>query len=129
MSEHDEHQCKAVAITCMDYRIQAEVRAFLLERFGEGQFDMVTIAGAALNSDFALEQVMLSHRLHHISEVVVLNHQECGGYGDAGTFERHKQDMLLFVDDVESRLPDVEAHAFFVAKVGDDTEWEVRPVE
>ncbi len=85
------HSCKALIFRCMDFRLTLSKISALLDKIGypEGSYDLVSAAGAAkdLLSDaaddkkFLLKQIELSQKLHCISEIVILYHDNCGAYG------------------------------------------------
>jgi carbonic anhydrase len=47
-------------------------------------FDFETVIG----------QIEISDRLHKIKKTILINHEDCGAYGDAGNYERHKEDLI-----------------------------------
>ncbi len=63
------------------------------EEPGTGNYDRVSIAGGALDIYPVLKHIELSVRLHNIRKVILVNHENCGAYGEAGTLERHKADL------------------------------------
>lgn len=86
--------------------------------------DLVALAGAAKNlvepkepgdSEMVLRQIEISQRLHHISQVILLNHTDCGAYGGREAFEsseaelkRHQDDLTKAKDIILRRFPDLE---------------------
>jgi len=75
------HNCKALVLRCMDFRIKLSDFAKRLEKIGypEGTYDLVSMAGSGKDclsclpgeSEFLLKQIGLSSKLHCISEVVL----------------------------------------------------------
>jgi carbonic anhydrase len=86
--------CEALVIHCMDYRLQKYLNDWLDKNPGTGNYDRIAIAGGVLDIYPVLKHVELAVRLHKIREVILVNHEDCGAYGPAGTFERHKADLI-----------------------------------
>jgi len=89
----------------MDYRLQAELPA-ILNRLGlrVGEYDLVSLAGSAkgLLAPWwrpwerwtLLRQIRLAQKLHGITSVLVLAHDDCGAYGIADWDEENETQKL-----------------------------------
>ena len=88
-----DHSCEALVVHCMDYRLQKYLNDWLDKNPGIGNYDRVGIAGGVLDIYPVLKHIELAVRLHKIRKVILINHEDCGAYGPAGTFERHKADL------------------------------------
>ncbi len=89
-----DHSCEVLVIHCMDYRLQKYLNDWLDKNPGTGNYDRVGIAGGVLDIYLVLKHIELSVRLHKIRRVILVNHEDCGAYGPAGTFERHRADLI-----------------------------------
>lgn len=94
MTHTTSHTCQAIVVSCMDFRLRKYLREWTTKTI-TGGFDRVAVAGGVQNLGFVVGQVALSQKLHHIHEVYLINHEDCGAYGVEGTFEKHKQDLLF----------------------------------
>lgn len=81
--------CEALLLTCMDYRLDNEVTAYMDARGLRDKYDHVILAGAslgALNDKFpAWKDVFMTHidlavQLHEVHRVIILDHRDCGAY-------------------------------------------------
>lgn len=100
---HVSHHCRSIVISCMDFRLRKSIGTFIKRNQLKDQgFDRVAIAGGVKNLPFILDQVTLSVKLHHIDEVYLINHEDCGAYAEEGSFEKHKHD-LLFAKEILTR--------------------------
>lgn len=99
------HTCRALIISCMDFRLHHALHNWADQRYGETGYDLVHLAGGAgalLRDDsqaLVLKQVELSHRLHEIAEVVLVNHWDCGAYGGSQAFghdEENERDTYCY---------------------------------
>lgn len=76
-------------LTCMDYRLVDATERYMTSRGLRNKFDHVVLAGAALgaitdkypewNKTF-WDELGLAIDLHHIHEVMILDHRDCGAY-------------------------------------------------
>lgn len=126
------HTCKALVVHCMDFRFEQGMFEFLTSQGLLGQADIVGWAGAGkafLNDksqEFALEQVELSHKLHSMSEVHIIQHMDCGGYGGSEQFENHEKEYEFQEGQIQSitsviknRFPGLQVYGYIADKHGD----------
>jgi carbonic anhydrase len=92
-SPREIYQADACVIACFDARFDLAIRKFL-KRSGIVMYDMVKIPGSAkalaspecdADRDFVLRMIAVSVRLHGTSRVLLIGHNECGGYVGAPT--------------------------------------------
>ena len=88
-----EHVTDAVVVHCIDFRFQKFLDIWLQENIKHGNYDRVSLAGGVFDFEYVMNQVEISNRLHKIKKVILINHEDCGAYGDAGNYERHKEDL------------------------------------
>jgi hypothetical protein len=78
----------------MDFRFQKSVQTWLKERGYLGSCDEVIVAGASrdivkpiepAHKDYLMRQIDLSVKLHNPDEIVIIDHQDCGGYAQDET--------------------------------------------
>jgi carbonic anhydrase len=90
----NDHQCKAVVICCMDFRIYKNLtlHEFLLSD-GIDSYDLISLPGAGKAIiDFSSRQIILdairtSMELHKSEVIYVIHHRDCGAYGGSSRFE------------------------------------------
>src|SRR3990167_2708031 len=95
----DQHTCRAVVFRCIDFRLMPEFNQ-LLEQIGlpVGSYDLVSLAGAAKDllstnpaeSELLFKQIEIAQRLHGVTEVVIVHHDNCGAYGIPDRQEEEK---------------------------------------
>lgn len=108
------HNAEAVIITCIDFRFQEYINNWILENFQPRSFDRVAIAGGVFDFGYISKQVEISKRLHHIKKVVLINHEDCGAYGEAGTPEKHAEDLKNAALKIKQQYPDLETQTFYL---------------
>src|SRR3990172_4132441 len=87
------HTCDAIVVACIDFRFQQYIRDWTNRYLVGKTFDLVGFAGSTKELGVVLEQIDISARLHHISQVVLIHHEECGAYGAESSPERHREDL------------------------------------
>lgn len=107
------HTCEALVVHCMDFRLQAHLNAWL-EKNVAGGYDRLSIAGSGFDAYDVLRHVELSLRLHGIKRVILINHEDCGMYGAAGTRERHEEDLRKLRERVARLFPQLETETYFM---------------
>ncbi len=111
------------------------IREYLDARGFTGDSDLVSMAGAAKNlvdsadpssAATARLQIKLSHDLHGISRVILINHLDCGAYGgraafvsDEEEFARHSEDLKSARASIIAEYPRTEV-SLAIAKINFD---------
>jgi hypothetical protein len=81
--------CDALVLTCMDYRLIDEALGYFNGRGLKNKYDHIVLAGASagalgkLGADWAStfwKHVETAISLHHVSELIVVDHRDCGAY-------------------------------------------------
>lgn len=114
------HTADAVIITCIDFRLQEAINNWIAENFQPRTFDRVALGGGVKNLDTIMSQIEIAHRLHHIKKVVLVNHEDCGAYGqenfqDSQTEHlRHTQDLKAAKQKINQTYPDLEVTTFYL---------------
>jgi len=136
------HTCQAIVFRCMDYRIKLTKLAELLAGIGylEGSYDLVSLAGSARNilrsrnktlfpvpglnlltgwivNRFILLQIQLAVRLHKVSEIVILHHDNCGAYGLADPAQEEQtqtQDLRKIAEIITTKFPGLAVKSYIL---------------
>ncbi len=113
------HKAKAVAILCMDFRFQEKIQNWLKDNGYLGHTDEISIAGASRDfitpvedwhKDYVNLQLELSVKLHDPDEILIFDHQDCGGYAQDDTipsgldYEEDKKRHIEYATKVKELL-------------------------
>lgn len=109
-----QHTTQALVVHCMDFRLQKFLDDWLQKELGHGQYDRLSLAGSVFDLEFVLKQVDISKRLHDIQKVILINHEDCGAYGQAGTPERHAADLRQARQRIQAAWPDLEVMLYYL---------------
>ncbi|MCQ2817377.1 MAG: hypothetical protein MJ252_08950 [archaeon] len=83
------HKAKAFVVTCMDFRFIPDALEHLKEKGYELSHDMFVLAGVSLGLNQTtypewgkalINHIEISKKLHHIEEVILVDHMDCGAY-------------------------------------------------
>ena len=78
---------KAMVLSCIDPRFQSKVYSYLCKRKLKGKYSSFTIAGSAIGVTAPKfkkwhktfwDNLDVSIKLHKISRLIVINHEDCG---------------------------------------------------
>jgi carbonic anhydrase len=124
----DSHSCKAFVLACIDFRFHTQLEEILKQR-GCNTIDLKCDAGAVKYlvsqdkpevRDWILENIGISQRLHHIGEVILINHFDCGAYGGNAAFDSekaqlqyHKEQLSEAKELVSGKFPDLKITTLF----------------
>lgn len=108
------HHCSAIVVTCIDFRFQKFIEEWMNKTLGEGQYDRVAWAGGVFDLAGILKQIEISNRLHGIKKVILVNHEDCGAYGEAGTPKRHAADLSDVAAKIMALYPHLSVETYYL---------------
>lgn len=106
-----KHSCSTLVLHCMDFRFGSAIKNYLVEKNLLDDCDIVSLAGAAKNlaspstdsdRETILRQIEISHRLHDITSILLINHTDCGAYGGAAAFASPTDEQTTHTQDLSS---------------------------
>ena len=110
----ENHKAEAIIVTCIDFRFHEYIDKWISQNFAPKTFDRVALAAGEKNLGTVMEQIEIAHRLHHINKVVLINHEDCGAYGEAGTPEKHAEDLKNASSQIKAKYPDLEIETYYL---------------
>jgi len=113
-----KHVTQAIVVHCMDFRLQKSINDWLQGNFALGDYDRLSVAGGIRDLDFVMKQVKLSHNLHEIKKVVLINHEDCGAYGDEDSPERHAADLRKAAQRIKEEIPGLDVELYYLHLIG-----------
>lgn len=109
-----ENICDAIVVTCIDFRFHEFIESGLKDILHGKKFDFVGHAGGVKDLNAVIDQIKISEHLHNISEVYLINHEDCGAYGDEGTHERHVTDLKIASNKVTELWPHLDVKLYYL---------------
>ncbi len=110
----NDHQAEGIILTCIDFRLQEAINKWIGENFALKTFDRVAFAGGVKNLDIILSQIDIAVRLHQINKVILVNHEDCGAYGEAGTPEKHSEDLRTAKEKIKEIYPELKVETYYL---------------
>ena len=126
------HTAKALVITCMDFRLIDDAVYFLNGRGYNNNYDEIVLAGASLGYNQTKyecwkktvdDHIGLARKLHHIKEVIVIDHMDCGAYklfygktklARKEEIELHRENFEKFEELITSTYPDLTVSCYLM---------------
>lgn len=108
------HVCDAFIVACIDFRFQKYIKDWLEKNLQNKTYDYVGFAGSTKSLDIIVNQLDISVRLHHVSQVVLIHHEECGAYGVESTHDRHATDLNLAKKSILEKYPNLSISLFYL---------------
>lgn len=131
------HKCKALIVTCMDFRFQSALVYFAKKLGLEKNYDLFSIAGTQKTfidqetQAVALKQVELSQKLHGMTDVYLIAHWDCGAYGGSKAFESDEKQKTQYINDLDAakkiildKFSTVKVHKFLAHLDGEKISYE-----
>lgn len=134
-----------LVLSCIDFRFVEAIHNFLASKGLTRKYDWTALAGASLalasfpqpaDQNAFWDQLEISVNLHHIGEVMLFEHQECGAYNRLHPHlsenkkrerEIHKLYAANAAQAIINRYPQMEVKAYFVTLLGDVTPIVIQP--
>lgn len=108
------HTCNAFIVACIDFRFQKFIKKWLEEKFQNKTYDYVGFAGSTKDLKTIMNQLDISVRLHHINQVVLIHHEECGAYGTESTHDRHTDDLKKARGLINKKYPQLKVDLYYL---------------
>lgn len=108
------HVCDALIISCIDFRFQKYLHKWLDKNMENKTYDYVGFAGSTKDLLTVMKQLDISVRLHHISQVVLIHHEDCGAYGKESTKEKHAADLTKAKNTISALYPDLKVELLYL---------------
>ncbi len=134
------HQCNALILTCMDFRIQQAIVNFAAEQGLTGSYDLLAVAGAqkavveVLRRSGLLKDMKLAVEAHGVMEIILIGHEDCGAYGGSAKFPSPQAELDAYRRDLDAakriiarEFPCVSVAVLF-ARQSHGSSWRVGPL-
>lgn len=108
------HVADAIIVTCIDFRFQKYIHKWLEKNMNGKTYDYVGFAGATKDLRTVLNQIDISVRLHHINQIVLIHHEDCGAYGKESTYDRHVKDLKKAQTVLLALYPDIKVSLYYL---------------
>lgn len=113
------HTCDAFVLACIDFRFQKYLKKWLEKNFKGKTYDYVGFAGASKNLETIMGQLDISVQLHHIKEVVLIHHEDCGAYGVESTYGHHAADLKKARQTINALYSNLIVNLFYLRLDGE----------
>ncbi len=126
------HTAKALVITCMDFRLIDDAVYFLNSKGYNNNYDNIILAGASLGYNQTKydswkktvdDHIGLAKKLHHIKEIIVIDHMDCGAYklfyektklSRTEEIKLHKENFAKFEKLIYQTYPELKVYCYLM---------------
>jgi hypothetical protein len=131
------HDAQAAAFFCLDPRFWKQTVTFIQEELGIETFDPYAVPGGArvlvqeATRDIFLGYIeKVSIGLHHVGEIVLVAHRDCGSYGGSSAFLGTSEEKATQVEDLKlargilnEKFPDLKITMYYLEINGENVEF------
>ncbi|MFH0819122.1 MAG: carbonic anhydrase [Patescibacteria group bacterium] len=105
-----EHNCEALVIACIDFRLIDNTNKWLTDLGLEKKYDFLGVGGASKQlaspdkpeyKELLLENIKISVNLHNISKIYIIHHEDCGAYGGKKAFENSEKEREFQINEMK----------------------------
>jgi len=118
MSNLHSESIGALVIHCIDYRFVSNERKFLEKESLQDNYDLIGYPGASKFIEKLLEAVEVSMRLHNPKKIMIIDHEDCGAFGDQNSREVHKDSLEKAKTFLNSHFPDLKIETYIATFEG-----------
>ena len=128
-------RCRALVISCSDFRFVSAQRQARLDLGLENAYDLIARPGGVRQivlptSEAARktmeEEIALLYELHHFRRILLMNHMTCGMYRDLSSRgleeEVHREHLAEARRILQARFPGLSVETYLSVIVGDGVE-------
>lgn len=108
------HTCDALVVSCIDFRFQKYIHKWFNKNLRNKTYDYVGFAGGTKDLPTIMRQLGISVRLHHISQVVLMHHEDCGAYGKESTYTNHVRDLKKAEKTILKSHPKLKVDLYYI---------------
>ena len=106
--------CDALVVRCIDFRFIHFIRDFTDKNLAGKTYDIVGYAGATKEWDQVMKEVDISERLHSFKQLILINHEDCGAYGEQDSPERQAADLQKAKQVVLAKYPQLQVDLYYL---------------
>lgn len=119
------HDAKAMLVSCMDFRLREDIYKTMIERGYDVNYDQFILAGVSLGiiqtqnpnwGSSLIEHIKISSSLHHIAQIILLDHLDCGAYktfcphikNEDDEYREHVKNLDLAAKRLQDEFPNIK---------------------
>jgi len=102
------HKAQALVVHCIDLRFQRGIQDFLREQGLTDKFDPISWPGASQDLETVIKGAEVSLRLHDPDEILIIEHEDCGAYGEDNSEETHRQNAQKLAEALKQIKPSLK---------------------
>ena len=113
MKSHS-HYCHTVVVCCIDFRFQEFINNWLKKNLSGKPYDLISFAGSTKEFKIVLKEIKISKKLHHVKQIILIHHEDCGAYGKQGNYNEHIKDLHKAQKKLLSIYPNLSIDLYYL---------------
>ncbi len=105
---------EALIIRCIDYRFVTQSRKFKEAQGLKDKYDLLAFPGASKNIHQLFDAIEVSNRLHKPKKIIIMNHEDCGAFGENNTLADHKKSLNRAKALLNIAFPNIPVELYFI---------------
>ncbi len=105
---------EALIIRCIDYRFVTRSRKFKEDAGLTDKYDLLTFPGASKNIHLLFDAIAVSNRLHKPKKIIIMDHEDCGAFGDENSLEDHKNSLKKAEKLLHIVFPEIPVELYYI---------------
>lgn len=87
----ETHSIDALVVTCIDHRFVGITSEYLAKN--NLDYDLIAYPGASKSIYLLFDAIAVSIRLHTPKKIMIIDHEDCGAFGDDNSIETHQKSL------------------------------------
>lgn len=116
--QESHNSISALTIHCIDYRFVGKQRDFFVNEGLNKNYDLIAYPGASKDIGQLLPAIDVSVRLHKPTRIMILDHEDCGAFGDNNTFANHEASLKNAKKVLNEKYPQIKVELFLTKFTG-----------
>jgi len=104
----------ALIICCIDYRFVTQLRTFTQEQNLIDKYDLLAFPGASKNIHQLFDAIEISIKLHKPKKIIIMDHEDCGAFGENNTFLDHKKSLERAIKLIKIGFPKIFVELYYI---------------
>lgn len=105
---------EALIIRCIDYRFVTQSRKFKDDQGLKDKYDLIAFPGASKSIHQLFDAIEVSNRLHKPKKIMVMDHEDCGAFGDKNSLKDHTESLEKAEKLLNIQFPGIPVELYYI---------------
>ncbi len=114
MTKLHTEKIEALIIRCIDYRFVTQSRKFKDDQGLKDKYDLLAFPGASKSIHQLFDAIEVSNRLHKPKKIMVMDHEDCGAFGDKNSLQDHITSLEKARRLLNIQFPNIPVELYYI---------------